>query len=151
MSFFGAAQEFRGKNPHSLKYVIHILQWSNCYSYILPKENTKNIWMKWHIPWVLPTAAFFQRKSVIFVISKNTGIDHILIHNFSYFLESLKVVSVNTVLNLMMSAKMMPSKVFLKYRYFEIKVMAFLFMTLPKKVMKWLKLYCRCDHLTKVW
>ena len=33
-----------------------------------------------HTPWVM--LAFFHRKSAIFVISGNTGIDCILMHNF---------------------------------------------------------------------
>ena len=51
-------------------------------SYNLPKEDPKNIWITWHTPWVLLTSAFFHRKSAHFVISRNTDIDWILIHNF---------------------------------------------------------------------
>ena len=36
----------------------------------------------WHTPWVLLPSAFFQRKSLVFVISRNTDIDCILIHSF---------------------------------------------------------------------
>ena len=64
------------------------------HSYILPKEDPKNVWITWRTPWVLLTSVFFQLKSANFAISRNTDIDCILIHN--YFFQ----------LFLMMSAKM---------------------------------------------
>ena len=55
----------------------------SCHSYTLPKEDPKNIWLTLYIPWVLLTSAFFfHRKSATFVISRNTDIDCILMHNF---------------------------------------------------------------------
>ena len=45
-------------------------------------EDPKNIWITWHNPWVLLTSEFFYRKSADLVISRNTDIDYILIHNF---------------------------------------------------------------------
>ena len=52
------------------------------HSYILPKEDPKNVQIRWHTPWVLLTSAFFYRNSGTFVISINTDMDWILIHNF---------------------------------------------------------------------
>ena len=61
----------------------------------------------WQTLWVLLVSAFFQRKSVVFAISRNTAIDCILMHNFNFcnFFQSLKVVLLNMVANLMVSAK----------------------------------------------
>ena len=53
--------------------------------YILLKEDTKNIWITCHTPWVLLTAAFFHWKSANFGISRNADIDCILVHNFYSF------------------------------------------------------------------
>ena len=78
------------------------------HSYILPKSNPKNIWITWHMSWVLLTSAIFHRKSANFAISRNTRVDCILIQNFLIFLtflESLKIVLIKKVAILMMSAK----------------------------------------------
>ena len=76
-SWIGGGGGEGGKKPPSLKSVTHILQiW---HSYSLPKED---ISITWYISWVLPTLAFFPRKSANFAISRNTDIDCILIHNF---------------------------------------------------------------------
>ena len=40
------------------------------HSYTLPKEDAKNIWITWHAPLVLLTAAFFNQKSVTFLYIK---------------------------------------------------------------------------------
>ena len=37
------------------------------HSYTLPKEDPKNIWIKWDIPWVLLIAAFFTGNQQIFL------------------------------------------------------------------------------------
>ena len=55
------------------------------YSYTLPKEDPKNIWITLHTPWVLLTSAFFYWKSSNFGVSRNTDIDCTLIHNFYFF------------------------------------------------------------------
>ena len=47
-------------------------------SYSLPKKPPK---ITWHTPWILPTSAFFHRRSVNFAISRNTDIDCVLVHN----------------------------------------------------------------------
>ena len=73
------------------------------------KKIQKNTYITWHAPWFLLILAFFHRKSAIFSISANTGIDCILMHKFyrSFkFFESLKVVLVNMIEFLMMSAKL---------------------------------------------
>ena len=36
-------------------------------------------------PWVLLTSVFIQQKSENFVVSRNTNIDCILVHNFYFF------------------------------------------------------------------
>ena len=51
-------------------------------SYTLPIDHPKNMSITWHTPWVLLTSAIFHWKSANFVISRNTDIDFILIHNF---------------------------------------------------------------------
>ena len=50
----------------------------------------------------------FHRKSANFSISRNADIDCILIHNFYFytFVESLKIVLINLVTIMLMSAKM---------------------------------------------
>ena len=78
--------------------------------YTLPKKDPINVSVTWQTPWVLLTLAFFHRKSVNFVISRNTDIDW---YNFDTeflslltFPETLKIFWINLVLILMMSAKM---------------------------------------------
>ena len=52
------------------------------------------------------TSLFFLRISANFVISRNKDIDYILIHNnIIASFESLKIVFINTIPILMMSAK----------------------------------------------
>ena len=60
------------KDPLSLKSVTHIPKWWNLtlYSYTLPKEDPKDIWITWYTPWVLLTTTFFHRKSANFAISR---------------------------------------------------------------------------------
>ena len=101
-------------------------------SYTLPKEDPKNISISWHIPWVLLTSAFFHRKSANFVISRNTGIDCILI--------------------LMISAKMatpdlLETTVFWNNGY-DVKIPVD---GITNKISSRFKLYCRFVHVTKVW
>ena len=53
--------------------------WHSC---TLPKEDPENIWITRQTCLLLLTSAFFQRKSANFVISRNTDMDCILVHNF---------------------------------------------------------------------
>ena len=46
------------------------------------KKIQKNKYITWHTHWVLLSSAFFHWKLTIFVISRNTDIDCILIYNF---------------------------------------------------------------------
>ena len=72
------------------------------------KKIQKNIQISWHTPWVLLILAFFHWKSVTFVISRNTDIDSILMHNlyFFNFWGFLKVFLINLVVILIMSVKL---------------------------------------------
>ena len=70
-------------------------------------------------PWVVLTSSYFPRKSAIFVMSRNTDIDCVLIHNlFSFtFFELLKLVLINIVKILIISAKL-ATPGFLKMKVF---------------------------------
>ena len=87
MSFFGAAHGWGAgkKVPPPLHLPHTSYNDETWHSYILPKEDPKNIWITWHTPWVLLTSAFFHRKSANFAISRNTDIDCILIQDFYLF------------------------------------------------------------------
>ena len=86
MGFFGAVHGWGVGGGGVVVELSHISYsdetWHSWHSYTLPKDDPKNIWILWQTPWVLPTSAFFQRKPANFVISRNTDIDCILIHNF---------------------------------------------------------------------
>ena len=69
------------KSPPSLKSVTHILQWWNA----LPKEDPKIYQLRDTPPEFCWNQHFFHQKSAYFVISRNTDIDCILIHNFLFF------------------------------------------------------------------
>ena len=71
------------------------------------------------IPWVVLTSSYFPRKSAIFVMSRNTDIDCVLIHNlFSFtFFELLKLVLINIVKILIISSKL-ATPGFLKMKVF---------------------------------
>ena len=127
MAIFGAAHRWGAKKALTLLHLSHIsyndVDW---YIYTLPKEDQKNTKITWHTPWFLLTSAFFHQKSGNFVISTNTDKDCILAQNLSLFLNSLEswqIFLINLVIILMMSAKMLP-QAFLKWRYFEIMIMA---------------------------
>ena len=84
MGIFTAANGWRGtKKAFSLPKICHTYPtMMRLGSYTLPKEDPKNIWITWQTPWLLLTSAFFHWKSANFVISRNTDIDCILVHNF---------------------------------------------------------------------
>ena len=79
MGFFRAAHGLGGGGSH-ISY--NVEAW---HRYTLPKEDPKNIWITWHIPWVLLRSAFFHQKSANLAISRNTDVDCILISNFYLF------------------------------------------------------------------
>ena len=84
MGLFRAAHGYMGrgaKSSPSLK-TITICSTMKLGSFSLPKEDPKNMWITWHIPWILLTSAFIHWKSAIFAISRNADIDSILIHYF---------------------------------------------------------------------
>ena len=90
------------------------------HSYTLPKENTKNIWIMRHTPWVLLTSAFFLPGISKFCYIKKYGYrlhfdTWFLI--FLTFLESLRIVLIKMATILMMSAKMAAAG-FLKIKVF---------------------------------
>ena len=59
-----------------------------------------------HISGFRLTPAFFHPISSIFVLSRNTDIDYILIHNLITFIESLKIVLTNMITVLKISANL---------------------------------------------
>ena len=71
--------------PPSLKSVTRILQWWNLAKLYLSQRRSKKCMNHVTHPWVLVKSAFFHRKSANFALSRNTGIDSILIHNFWFF------------------------------------------------------------------
>ena len=108
------------------------------HSYTLLKEDPKNIWITWHLPWVLLIWAFFQRKSANFAILQNTdrlhfGASFLILLTF---FESLKIVLINMVTIFMMSAKMAALSLH------KIKVLH------QQNFKTWLKSY---GHVTNVW
>ena len=84
MGIFGASNGWEGgKNP-PLSNICHTYPKMTKHGTVIPdlKMIKKNNWIMWHVPWFLLTSALFYRKSTNFVISRNTGIDCILVHNF---------------------------------------------------------------------
>ena len=81
---FRAAHRYMGRGQNlSLSKNYHNLFYNETWhSFSLPKEDPKNMWITWHIPWILLTSAFIHWKSAIFAISRNADIDSILIHYF---------------------------------------------------------------------
>ena len=121
------------------------------HSYTLPKEDQKNIWIMWHVPWVLLRSAFFHQKSASFAISEN--IDCILVHNFFFFWVFKDFFLVNRVIILMMSAKLATAGC-LKISIFQYKgydVIIVEYEVTNKNFIMWFKLYCRFSLVTKVW
>ena len=107
MGIFGAAYGWGGqKGTPPLTKICHTYPtMMKLGSYSLPKEDPKNISITRHTPWVLLTSAFSHWKSANFVISRNTDIDCISMHNFALFSQSLKIFLINLVIILIMSAK----------------------------------------------
>ena len=88
IGLFGAAHGWGGgvqksSPPTKLWHISYNVEIGH--SYILPKEDPKNIWITWHTPAALLTSAFFHQKPANFAISRNTDIDCVLMHNFSFF------------------------------------------------------------------
>ena len=75
------------------------------HSYTLPKEDPKNVWVTWYIPWVLLTSGFFYWKSANVPISRNTDTDSIWYIISNSLFESSIIVEINMVQVLKMSAK----------------------------------------------
>ena len=76
---------------------------------LLRKDDQRNVWITWYIPWALLPSDVFHEKSKNLVKSINAGTDFILIHSlyiFLNFFETLKIFLINMVTILMMSAKM---------------------------------------------
>ena len=118
MGLFGAAQGWWGECPPQICHTYPTMQWWNLAQVPLPKEDSKNVWITWHTPCIMLTSLFFLRISANFVISRNKDIDYILIHNnIIASFESLKIVFINTIPILMMSAKK-ATLGFLKLRVF---------------------------------
>ena len=124
---FWAAHGWGGgaKRSPSLKYLTHILQWWNLAQLHLTIEDPKKIWITWHTPWLLLTSVFFSPEISKFCYIKKYRYRLHFSTKFLIildFLESLKISLINLVISLMMSTKI-ATQVFLKWRYFQIKVM----------------------------
>ena len=75
------------------------------HGYALSKEDPKNVWVTWYIPWVLLTSEFFHWESANAAISRNTDTDSIWYIIFNSLFESSIIVEINMVQILKMSAK----------------------------------------------
>ena len=83
MGIFGAAHRWGGKET-PLPKICHTYPTMMKPGTVIPcLKNIRNIYeSRDTTPWLLLKSAFFHRKSVNFVISRNTDIDLILVHNF---------------------------------------------------------------------
>ena len=90
-------------------------------SYILPKSDTKNVWMMWHTPWLLLTSAIFQWKSENFAILRNTCIDCILIKNCYFNFSWVFKDCFNKKVTILMMLAKMAAPGFLKITVFQNK------------------------------
>ena len=66
MGFFGVAYRLGSQKDPSPWNLSHIsYNDETWYSYTLPKEDQKNIWITWHTSWVLLTSVFFTENQQI--------------------------------------------------------------------------------------
>ena len=121
------------------------------------KKIQNHIWITRHTTWVLLTSALFHRKSVNFAKSKNAvkiAFWYIISDsfNFSLFLIFLEIFLINMAVILIMSTKMATLGL-LKIKLFWNKCYDFIISVhdVTRKVITWLKLYCRCAHVSVVW
>ena len=84
-------------------------------------EDPKNIWMRWYIPSVLLTSAFFigNQRILLYQEIQIYAFWYITSNSFDFF-ESLKIFFINTVAILMMSVKL-ATQVLLKIKIFQNK------------------------------
>ena len=152
MSLFGAAHRLgETKKTPFLKSVTHVQQWCS-----LLKEDPKYIQISWHMPWVLLASAFFignQQFLLYQEIPTKIGLQNIIsiyfilfVLFFFAFFEFWKVILINITAIFIMSAKLAPLvllniKIFWK-KYYDVIISAH---------DSWIKLYCRCGYMTKVW
>ena len=153
MGFSGIAYGWgqKGNPPKSMSHISY--NGETWRSYTLSKEDHDS----WHTIWILVTLAFFHLKSAIFVSSKNTDIDCILVHNFSFFFLKLFRVfkgcfnksgcNFDDVKKIGYS-KLSENKGILKWGLWRHNFCSWLY---QQNFIPLLKLYCRCDHLTEVW
>ena len=105
MGLFGAPHEW----PTSLKSVTHIFHnYETWHSYAIPKEGPKNIWITWHLLSSAGISIFSQEISKFCYIKKYGYRFHLSAWFLIIltFLESLKIVLINIVTILMISATM---------------------------------------------
>ena len=105
MGLFGAPHEW----PTSPKSVTHICHnYETWHSYAIPKEDPKNIWITWHLLSSADISIFSQEISKFCYIKKYGYRFHFSTWFLIIltFLESLKIVLINMVTILIMSAKM---------------------------------------------
>ena len=114
MQLFGAARGLkkgpkRGQKGPSFPKICHTYprKDKNWHSYILPKEDPKNIQITWYTCNILLTSANFHQNSAVFVILENTDKICILIHKvwFFWYIEFSKVDLINMAGVLMMPVK----------------------------------------------
>ena len=140
------------KGPPSLKSVTHplMVKLGTVIPYL--KKTPKIMRITWHTHWVLLTSAFSHLKSANFAIPRN--IARYRLHFGTLFLilliffESLKIVLINMVTILMMSAKMatvglIKIKVFWNKGY-DVVISV-------HDVSSKIDTNYRCSHVTKVW
>ena len=88
--------------------VTHINNDETWHTYTLPKEDTKNIWITWHTPWVLLISAFFTEINKFLYIKKykyRFYFDTLFLILLTFF-ESWKMFLIKIVTILIMLAKM---------------------------------------------
>ena len=142
---FRTAHGWRGKKVPPPEHLWHIsYNDGTWYSYTLPKEDLKIIWIKLHTPWVLPTSAYFHRRLAILQYQEIQiyAVFWYIISNS--FFELVKIVLIKMITILMMSAKiatlgLLKIKVFWKKGY---DAHNFYPWRHQQKFITWLKLYC---------
>ena len=146
MDFFGTAQGWGGaKRPPLLKICCtnHTVMKLGTLIPLIPKGDPKTIWITWHIPLVLLTSTFLPEITKFCYIKKYKYRFHLdtKLLTLLTFLESLRIVLINVVKIMMMSAKMATSGLLeIKILWKKVMTPYFLPMTSQTKFITWFKL-----------